>query len=463
MTPFMRKFKATAQEYKSDRKGSFSIMAAVSLIAIVGCVALAIDASNGYFENQRLQDTTDAIALIAAKDKITDEGELMSLAEDYFTMVYGAEADRITLNSITRTEDTVQVNATNQVDTFFSSVFTQNSLNVSAQSSATYAERNLDVAMVLDTTFSMQGEKMTSLKASANSLVDTINEFDVENRRVSVVPFAQYVNVGLSRRNAPWLNVPGDIPDVQQCEMRSDVISRTNCRIEQRTCTSDGVSFPCNRRKCDVVRGPQYEVCTTRDATWQGCVGSRTNGLDVSAPYGATKIPGLLDSEPGRRRVNCGEEIRPLTANLNEAKMTINAMVPRRNLRTYMPSGLLWGWRTLNNELPLTEAASSAEDTDKVLILMSDGENTKSKTGIRHDGTSKADADDKTTALCNAIKRDEIRVFTIAYEVNDADTLNLLSDCATSPGDFFDASNASQLQNAFDIIGQSLQELRIST
>jgi len=55
-----------------------------------------------------------------------------------------------------------------------------------------------------------------------------------------------------------------------------------------------------------------------------------------------------------------------------------------------------------------------------------------------------------------------ITVYTIAYEVNDTRTENLLRNCASQAGNYFDASSAQELREAFDVIATSLTELRIT-
>ena len=96
------------------------------------------------------------------------------------------------------------------------------------------------------------------------------------------------------------------------------------------------------------------------------------------------------------------------------------------------------------------------------MIVMTDGKNEASKTGETHDGSNTAAANSKTDATCEAAKRDGVTVYTIAYDVDDTTTLSMLNRCATDSSKFFDASNASQLNDAFQAIGDALNELRIA-
>jgi len=450
---FKTKLATTAARFKNDEKGNFAIMAAVTLAVMVAGLAVSVDAANGQSAKQRLQDTTDAIALLAAKGKIETQAELDAAANEYLQRTYpGSEGVHIRLEDIKREGDVVTISASNKIPTYFSGIFGKSGMDIGATSQALYSNRNLDIALVLDTTFSMNGAKMSNLKLAANNLVDTFGDFNNDSVRAAVVPFAQYVNVGTSRRNANWLDVPAD---QEISYMKRDVVSRSNCRTVPNTGSRDGVAVGGNRQVCDTVYSNPYPASWT--ATWRGCVGSRLTPTHERVDFGGQRIPGILNSQ-GR----CGTEIRPLTTNMNQVKQTINAMNADGN--TYIPAGLAWGWRTLDNRQPLVEAAGGpAGETDKVMVIMTDGKNFKSKDGILHnmnDGGN--DADTTTSRLCNLIKNDDIKVYTIAYEVTDTPTRNLLRNCATSNDSYFNATNAAELNAAFETIGNSLNELRIT-
>lgn len=450
------------KRFKRNEDGNFATLAALSLTVFIGCLAVGIDIANGQSAQSRLQDTTDAVALIAAKSVNKSQSQLEQAAQDYFASTYpGADGSRIQIKEVRREGSGVTVVANNNIDTYFSGIFGKQDLDIAASSTAIFAQKAMDVAMVLDTTFSMDGSKLTSLKKAATSFVETIEDQKNDNVRLSVIPFAQYVNVGKSRRNAVWLDVPADktVTEPQVCKMKQDVISRTNCRTIKRTCTNDGVSYDCSYKKCDNKYGDPYKSCYTpkKTYTWNGCVGSRQTPYNLKPEYNGRKIDGLVN-------VKCGAEIRPLTNKFSSVKSTIKSMNARGE--TYMPAGLTWGWRALDNREPLTEAskkvAPGVKLSEKALILMTDGENTKSKNGIFHTGSDKQSANKETETLCKSIKNSDIVVYTIAYDVKDKNTKSLLQNCASDKLKYFDAKNSKQLDDAFKAIGEALNELRIT-
>ncbi|MEP3653630.1 MAG: pilus assembly protein [Litorimonas sp.] len=457
-----RTFNHTAAAYRNDTNGNVAMMFAASLFIIIGLLAVAVDLSNGFSAKQRLQDTTDAVALLAAKDKTLDTpAKLEAAAQALYDVTYpGERGVRIEIEDMHRDGDKVTVVTKNNIDTYFSGVFNTSNMDVGVTSTAVYATKAMDVALVLDTTFSMsENNKIGGLKVAANNLLNTFDELENDNLRVSVVPFAQYVNVGLSRRNKVWLDVPADSTTYgdEVCRMKRDVISRSNCRRISRTCSNDGVSYDCSYTRCDKQYGPEYEVCNSPVSrqTWKGCVGSRVAGYDERVAYDGRKIPGLLNT-------NCGVELQELSNDMTKAKSTVSSMTAAwNNGDTYIPSGVLWGWRTLDGSLPLSSTGTTGRD--KVMIVMTDGKNEGSKNGTKHNGSSQNAANAKTDATCEAAKRDDVTIYTIAYDVNDTTTKNMLTRCASGSANFFDAANASELNKAFQTIGDALNELRIAS
>ncbi len=447
--------------FNRNEEGNFAIFAALALTVLIGGLAVGVDMANAYAAKTRLQDTTDAIALMAAKNTTATQNELNKAAKDYFVMTYpGQSGDRIEIKDVRRENDGVTVVAENNIDGYFTRIFGKENLDVAAQSSAIYSNKAMDVALVLDTTFSMNGSKLNNLKTASTNLVKTIEDQKNDNVRLAVVPFAQYVNVGTSRRKAVWLDVEPDRVERgdKVCKMRRDVTGTSNCRTIRRTCTNDGVKYDCSYKKCDKTYGPEYQSCyiPTKKTTWNGCVGSRRSPNHLEVAYNGNKIPGLVN-------IKCGAEIRPLTKNLSEVKKTIKSMNARGE--TYMPAGLAWGWRMLDGREPMTEASVTTKGVkalEKVLVLMTDGENTKSKKGEFHTGSDAKGSNATTTQLCNAIKNEDITVYTIAYDVSDKQTKSLLQGCASDNAKYFDAKNAKDLNAAFEEIGRALNELRIT-
>jgi uncharacterized protein YegL len=338
------------------------------------------------------------------------------------------------------------------------------------------------VVLALDTTFSMTGWKIATLKDAASKLIDDLKPLalDPDKLKFGIVPFGQYVNIGVSNRNQPWANVaPDSSTTTTSCKMEKQVIGSTNCQqvwvppqpaTPPGTCYNDGVPYTCGgsaakagyfQTKCDPVYGPDQEVCKTKTTTlkWNGCAGSRSYPLNtLDGSYG-TRIPGIMN-------ITCGTEILDLTTNSNLAKTRIQALTP--NGETYIPAGLIWAWRMLSPQAPLSNAATrtTAEPVRKFLILMTDGLNTKSPNYPMHSGSNGALSNQLVKEICKNISKDTanaITIFSVAFDVSDVPTKELLKTCALDTGgQFFDAKNAAEFLAAFSKIGLNISELRVT-
>lgn len=430
---FIRKIRKLSRSFYLNEGGNIAMMTALALFVIVGAVGMSLDISKGVNSKSRLGDATDALSIVLAKANTKDQADMRDIAENFIRDNYpDTESEEIEILSIAWVGDAVTVQLSNVSENNFGSFFDRPKTDVSVESTATFNRKLMDIAFVLDSTGSMGrqssggGTKMSILKSASNDMVDLIDEYSDTNVRMSVVPFAVYVNVGTSERNQNWANV---LPDRN---------ARAGRAAQPATAT----------------RPATAGIPAVAARTWDGCVGSRNAPQHLRVRYYGQQIPALY-----RGQGKCGTKMLPLTTNFNSVKATINALVPNGN--TYAPAGLMWGWRTLDDGAPF--AHYTDDKTEKVMILMTDGQNTVSKNGIGHGQGGGAGADQMTTALCDAIKDDDITIYTIAYEVNDTATRNMLQGCASAQANYFNARSGAQLKKAFDDIAATLIEVRISS
>ncbi|GHA91317.1 hypothetical protein GCM10009069_13120 [Algimonas arctica] len=401
---------------RQNESGNVAIMTAVAMLMIVGATALSLDISKGVNTKSRLADATDALSIVLAKSRVQNQAEMRQIAQEFLDTNYpDLSGEKVEILSLSWDGDAVTVKLSDVSDNSFGSFLGREKLDVSVESTAVYSRKLMDIALVLDSTGSMSGSKMSTLKSAATDMIDIIDEYSDTNVRMSVVPFSDYVNVGVSQRTASW----------------SDVLPDRSYRA-----ASSGRPAVAERK-------------------WLGCVGSRNGQDHMRVAYNGRKIPALY-----KNQVTCGSELLPLTTNFNAVKTTINGLVASG--WTYMPSGILWGWRTLDDNAPFSHF--TADKTQKVMILMTDGENTRAKKGIMHNQAGQNyKADQMTRDLCEAVKDENIMIYTIAYEVNDTSTRSLLENCATIKANYYNARNAGQLRKAFEDIANTLNDVRISS
>ena len=321
----------------------------------------------------------------------------------------------------------------------------------------------IELVLVLDNTGSMSGAKLTALKSSATLLVDMILDStnSDQNTKIALVPFSEHVNVGMSNRSANWIDVPADYTETKNvCSNSYPDRVDTNCHTETRTSSTDGVPYTYEANVCDTDWGEPVQTCSDKTYTyeWKGCVGSRDYPQNTNDQgYNLDKVPGLLN-------VWCRDPITPLTDDKTVITAGIDAMSASGN--TYIPAGLAWGWRAVSSVKPYNEGKPHAAFKDingaKAIVLMTDGENTRSPNYPDNWGNDVALANTLTTELCDNIKAEEIRVYTIAFEVTDTTTKSMLEGCATASDHYFDADSAAELETAFSTIAGQLSQLRLT-
>jgi len=465
-------------ELARAESGQVALTFGLALIPMVLAIGCGVDISRAVAAKSRLVDALDATALAVARTPTTETASITAIAHAYFYANYaGSDIGTVTSLSVvpTDTGQGYQLSATSRVSTAFMSVAGLNDVEVSATTEVMRAARGLEMALVLDTTASMQGPRINTLRSAATNLVNTI-AID-PSVRVAVVPFAQYVNIGTGNRSIAGVSVPANSTtcttvnrSVTTCTGTEQYQTTCTRQINPRpgTCPVDGAqvpctvydteSYPCTRTRgtgCTTTTQPT-QSCTSQ--TWNGCVGSRPPPLNASdVQFPGTSLPGLMN-------VSCGRPVTLLTNSVSTLRNAISALSASGN--TYIPAGLQVGWHVLTPRIPFTEgtAYSSSPQPRRVMLLMTDGTNSLSLqgTGPLHTGTNRVAADQLTRDICSNIKQDGIEIYSIAFEVTDSATKQMLEQCSSGGGFFYDASDSTQLIKAFEAIAVGVTELRIT-
>ncbi|NJM55016.1 MAG: VWA domain-containing protein [Verrucomicrobiae bacterium] len=438
-----------------DQHGAIAIITGLIAAVILGFTALAIDIGFVLAVKSKLQSAVDAAALAGDPGGSKDDPEIDATVKAFFATNADKAFNAVSVStSWSRLDDGLSVTAVGTVPMSFARIFgyNQQPVTVSANSRNAF---NTEVALVLDNTNSMAGAKMESLKEAAKEMVTQMfKETATDRLKIGIVPFSNYVNVGKQYRSAMWLSVPNDSSTTtNQCSMEQ---KWKNCTSKTSTCFNDGLPFSCAQWTCE-PDGPPENKCrdVTQTSVWNGCVGSRA-APDLDATASASKpIPGIMN-------VNCPRPLMRLTKTEGDVKAEIDNLVTQGE--TYIASGLMWGWRLMSTDAPFSDGATatSRPKTKKVLVLMTDGSNTKSQSGSSHEGGNRSDADKTLSDLCTAVKAESIVIYTVAFEVSDAAIKTRLTDCATAPKNFYDATDKIELVKSFTAIASSLKQVVLS-
>jgi uncharacterized protein YegL len=299
-------------------------------------------------------------------------------------------------------------------------------VDLSATAEIEWGIKKLQLALALDNTGSMATDgKMTALKEAAHNLLNTLKaaakkDGDVQ---VSIVPFAVDVNVGTGNSGANWI-------DWTDWRSRNGTCSRDRYTTQSQ-CTSNG-----------------YAWTPAAQSAWNGCVNDRDQNNDV---LNTSTVPGTPSTMyRAHQATACPASMMPLSSNWTALHSKIDAMTPAGN--TNVTIGLQMAWQTLSNGAPFN-APVVTTGLDRVIILLTDGENTQNRWT-----TSSTSIDARTEKACTNAKADNVRLYTVRVINGDA---TLLKNCATTPSMYYDVQQASQLNAAFGAIAQNLANLRI--
>lgn len=460
-TSLLRRTMHGALKLASDRRGGMAIAYGVAVIPVIGVVALAVDFGRALSVDRDLRSALDAATLAAAgaysQNRPDDATNVLNTVfADNFKARFVTGVPPVTVSVV---GNELRTSVETQLPTTLANVLGFSSLTVGAQAAAAFGVGRAEIALVLDNTGSMAGAKLDGLKAAARDLVDALHAAPnaAAGLRIGLVPFTDYVNVGTSNRNAPWMSVPADYSTTDSgCWDTYPNAVYTNPHEVTGTCWNDGVSSTCRWTEYDVDWGTPVQQCGSWNNTfsWNGCAGSRTYPLNLRDEVTTLNpVPGVLNTQ-------CPAELTRLTSSASRIRDEITAMTASGN--TYIAAGLEWGWRVLSSKAPFADGASESEPVRKIIVLMTDGANTKSPTYPAHDGTDATLANRITADLCREIKLAQISIYTVAFDVSDTTISSLLGDCSSGPPFAYSANTVTELQSAFESIGRQITAVRLS-
>ncbi|WP_246008332.1 pilus assembly protein TadG-related protein [Afifella aestuarii] len=474
--------------YLRREDGSVAPLIGFSALGLIVVIGFAIDVGRAQLVQAKLLNAADAGGLAAGSrihsTNVQDEVEQFVRANfpDGYANAHIASV-KAELND---SKTTVTVDASARVPTTFMKLLGFKTLTVSAHSEVTRKMTGLEVVMVLDNTGSM-GSSMGALKTAAKTLVDALFGDDAvgENLYVGLVPFSQAVNVGKSHKD--WLTT-ADITDPDEIDYGQSAGYEWEGCVEARPDGYDVTDDPPSAKKFDPYYWPdssRYDWIKTTPGsrycdgplilgficlgTWRESPGTKT--------YEITK-----DQGPNYKCPQVVTRMTPIKANIISG---INNMSALGN--TYLNIGAVWGWRMLSpswrglwgGDMETYNLPLDYENNliSKAAILMTDGRNEVSGAlndyaayGSLWDGrlgtTNQYEADkelnERLSMVCKSMNTAGIKVYTIVFRTTDPSIQKLMRECASDPSLYFDSPDPAALKSAFEQIGDSLSNLRVS-
>lgn len=514
------------RRFRCDSRGNIAMVAALSMAPICVAGLGAADLARATSAKSQLQDALDMAALAAARTNATTDAQLKNYGDRYLGQNLKLSNDFRLSASNFRFADNGRVvgTATVSVRPFVAGLVTGGDMAINASTEVVRAGVKVEVALVLDTTGSMEeGDKLDDMKDAAQAFVLKMKSasdkaIEPNTIKISVVPFANTVRVdSTAYRNATWVDQNGDAPI-------NDEIFTTATGTQHANRFALFSTLGTTWSGCLEMRKAPYDIqdtaptASTPDTLYTPYFApdepdSQTNGYgddydnDYVKDYASTKNnssnwrvrQGLINKYGNTKRgslnssfgpnAGCGvSKLQRLTTNFTALIDYIDDLEANGN--TNIPIGLMWGWNTVSPGGPFSDGvAYNTPKHKKIIVLMTDGENTMSRMDTPNDGSYAATGyiwqrrvlkedgsalqqgatstqrtqalDSRLKKLCANIKAKGIDLYTIRVEV-DTGTNELLKGCASGRDYFYDVHSSSSLTQVFESIAGQIAALHLS-
>jgi Flp pilus assembly protein TadG len=442
------------RDFGGNRSGNVAIVFALSAVVLMLGIGAAVDIGRWLHARDKTLAAIDAAVLAGARALQLDDAD---------TDVAVAQAQKFYDENVTKrlpvTDDTVTFgvaddgqSVTASGSAYIKTPFLQFanidklpliSTATAEFSSAGYGtSEDLEIALMLDVTGSMQGQKLADLKKSAKDLIEIIETQSGSGytTKMALVPFSE--DIRLPTTNALNKARGNNLPDTKT--ISNGWWGNTTYYLSD----------------CVVERTGSQKYTDAAPANGQYALGHYTQNYTQSGKKtGVCTIP--QDSA-----------IQPLSDDTEMLKGKVDDLSASGGTAGHL--GTAWAWYTLSpnwNALwpePNRAADYGTPHLTKIAILMTDGEyNTQyDSNGIAASdyGAANGSSTQQARALCTSMKNAGIIVYSIGFELSgpSSQSYQTLKNCASDETKFYDAEDGVQLQQAFRDIGLKLSKLYLS-
>lgn len=184
--------------------GNVAMIWAIVAAALISLVGVTVDFTRAQTLRSQMQNAVDGAALVAQRSIDLGESQQLAAARAYFDQTLGDApvVGAIDFDVTPVDGGAVRVTASAAFDHGMSLVTryfgSSGTWRVNVTSEAIQSGENLEVAMVLDITGSMAGQRIIDLRAAAADAADILirDEQEPYYSKVALIPYSQSVNVG---------------------------------------------------------------------------------------------------------------------------------------------------------------------------------------------------------------------------------------------------------------------------
>jgi Flp pilus assembly protein TadG len=480
----------TVRSLARDTRANVATIWAIALLPILGVAGITLDAQIAFKKKERVQHAIDSAVLAGARmlQSSNSQADGIVHAQTYFDALTGQEAGMVCgdLAVTFPADEEIKGSVDCSQDTVLSNIVGRPTLDFTVESVATFGIGKLDVAFVFDISGSMNSNgRLWDLKTAAKDAIDTlmpaagsIGDGDVRialtsyNSMIDAGPYFEEVTGLKKYRTYSATETYWDEECAWQCtKYKGDGRCKDwdyECEwVEKEFTTTKSISSTCVYERDGTYKFDEKQP--TQKSSHQ-----LVDELQSGQPRATTdsdNSDGFLSAAYARYNSyynywyvvgdDClGVDPMELNDNATQLKHYITGLYA--NGGTAGHQGIAWGWYLISPQwkdvfdndaepMPYNEP-----DSMKAMIIMTDGEFNSQLYSSQGGSTSQAEE------VCDAIKEENILVYTIAFDAPE-EGQDVLEYCASSPEFYFNATNGEELSQSYQAIATSISDLRIKS
>ncbi|MEZ6001685.1 pilus assembly protein TadG-related protein [Hyphomonas sp.] len=440
-----------------NRDGNVAMILAIAIVPILALVGIAIDLQNTNTSRQFIQYTMDNAVIAGSREMQAgkSKAEINTYIRNYVEGVIKAKNYMVACKpvEVTYSDGSQDINATIkcQQKTTLTELIGYQYLDFAVTSGSTYGIGKVDVSFVFDISGSMGWSgKMSALKDAAEDAVDVLlptgEAANMGDVRLSMVSYSNYVDAGDYFKAVTNLNPTRTFTNTYTTTEAVCVKWKRNGRC----------------RKYEYQEVEKTSSQTFTNTCVEERLGSDAYTDDDPGPFAWIEaIEPTYNSSKGTWSMASCNPIGPLplTNDRTDLKNYINGLNASGGTAGHI--GIAWGWYMISPEWDSVWPSGSdplgydEPDSAKAMIIMTDGD------FLNWHNTGEGSSFDQAKKLCDNIKDEGVRVYTVAFQAPTAGK-QILEYCASGTEFAFKAESADELTDAYTKIAQSISDLRIT-
>ena len=428
-----------------NEAGATAIFFALAIIPVVISIGLAFDLSRMRSAKSTAASALDAAALATARTLFQDASENINaasaetIANGLFVPNTGSLASDVMcepVNAAVQTQaSSVEITTRCTLPTTFSALVGVENFTFSSSATATVSRRFLDLSLMLDTSGSMQGERIEALREAAQEAVETlITDFSDNRARIAIAPYNNSVNIGDFFTESTGVALVPQGGNAGQTGANGLPLVR-----------ADNLFSPESNAE-SVAEGFEAVTCATER---EGVFAKTNVSPDSVANVGAesNRCPHL--------------SIVPLTSDRDLLSIAISDLEATPGGLTAGHLGIEWAWYLISDAWSDVWPAQSDPlnpnevNVVKATVLMTDGR-------FNHEfDANQGDSAQQALDVCDAMKVEGVIVFAVAFQA-PTDGEDTLRDCASSLSQFYSVDTADELVDVYTEIATQLSDFRLA-